>query len=121
MMTRSGKAGSGRARRLAAFVAVAILGIAGSARPAPAAAATPAGAIVLRCTNLESGASWTLEVDSANATVNGYKATVGQGLISWHNTQDQGFYTLDRSTGDLKVVRGSSMGGWELHALCRRE
>jgi hypothetical protein len=112
MMTRPGKA-----RRLGALAAVAILCIAGSARPAPAAAATT----VFRCTNTESGTSWTLQFDTANATVDGYPASVGHDLITWHNTEDQGFYTLDRSTGDLKIVRGSSMGGWELHALCRRQ
>lgn len=112
MMTRPGKA-----RRLRALAAAAILCIAGSARPAPAAAAT----IMFRCANTESGARWTLQFDSANATVDGYPATVGQRLIAWHDTQDQGFYTLDRSSGDLKIVRGSSMGGWELHAICHRQ
>lgn len=105
-------------RRLAAAVAlwgVAIGGLAGSARPGPAEAAGTA----FRCTNRASGASWTIVIDFVHGTVDGYPATVGGRRISWHDTADHGFYTLDQVTGDLKIVRGSSMGGWELHALCR--
>ncbi|HUA77190.1 MAG TPA: hypothetical protein VMA86_05930 [Acetobacteraceae bacterium] len=96
---------------------IAICFIAGSARAGQAAAETT----TFRCTNEQSGADWTLQVDSGNGTVDGYPATIGQRLISWHNAADQGFYTLDRANGDLKIVRGSSMGGWEMHALCRKQ
>ncbi len=102
-------------RRLGALVAaVAIGGLATSARPGPAIAAATA----FRCINQESGARWTLHVDFDHGTVDGYPASVGPREISWHDTQDQSFYSLDRATGDLKMVRASSLGGWELHAVC---
>jgi hypothetical protein len=105
----------GTVRRLGALAAaVAIGGLAGSARPGPVAAETT----VFHCTNAESGTSWTLKIDFDHGKVDGYPATVGERKILWHDTEDQGFYALDQVTGDLKIVRASSLGGWEQHAIC---
>ena len=115
---RAGSRQQAVARRLGAHGAAAVIaGLAGSARPGPVAAATTA----FHCTNPESGASWTLKIDFDHGKVDGYPATVGQRMILWHDTENQGFFRLDQVTGDLRIVHASSMGGWEQHAVCRQQ
>lgn len=80
---------------------------------------TPAAASVFRCINPVSGAGWTINVDFAHATVDSYAANITRRWITWHNTADQGFYSLDRLSGDLTIRRASSTGGYEQHASCR--
>ncbi|HWA79509.1 MAG TPA: hypothetical protein VG848_04270 [Acetobacteraceae bacterium] len=105
-------------RRFGALMAALVIGgLAGSARPGPVVAAST----VFRCTNPESGASWTLKIDFDHGKVDGYPATVGQRMILWHDTENQGYYRLDQVTGDLRIVHASSMGGWEQHAVCRQQ
>lgn len=81
--------------------------------------ASPAAASVFRCINPVSGASWNVSVDFVHATVDSYAAHITKRWITWHNTADQGFYDLDRLSGDLRIRRASSTGGYEQHASCR--
>lgn len=96
------------------LAALALYGSATVLRPERAAAAPT----VFHCTNTESGAKWTFSVDFDHRTVDSYPATITAGEISWHGTAGQAFYTLNRTTGDLRILRASSMGGWEHHDVC---
>jgi hypothetical protein len=95
--------------------AVAIVGVTISAPLQPAAAT----ATVFRCTNNVSGAQWNVIIDFDNATADSYPAEITGRQIYWHNTADQGFYYLNRITGDLTILRASSTGGYEQHVSCR--
>jgi hypothetical protein len=97
------------------LAALTVSGAATVIRPERAAAAPT----VFHCTNTESGAKWSLRVDFDHGTADSYPATITAREISWHDTADQAFYTLNRATGDLKILRASSMGGWEHHDVCR--
>jgi hypothetical protein len=102
-----------RVRLLCAAAAIGGLAISAeieSARAAPA---------VFRCTNDVSGAQWNVTIDFDHATADSYPAAITRRQIYWHNTADQGFYSLDRNTGDLTILRASSTGGYEQHVRCR--
>ncbi len=86
-----------------------------AARPVPAQAAPT----VFRCTNPVSGAQWNVTVDFAQKTVDSWPATITGRRISWHDRADEGFYSMDRATGDLRILRASSTGGYEQHDFCR--
>ena len=83
----------------------------------PAAARADA---VFRCVNPASGAAWELRVDVGRATVNGSPASIGPARIVWRDAADGAHDTLDRRSGTLVVVRGSSTGGWMQRARCVR-
>jgi hypothetical protein len=72
----------------------------------------------LRCTNLASGASWPLVVDLDRGRVDSLSATITDRWISWHDPK-QGFFDLERATGDLQLRNASSTGGYFLHFVCR--
>lgn len=74
----------------------------------------------LRCTNAASGTSWPIVVDFDRATVDSMPATINDSSISWHDPK-QGFFDLDRATGNLQLRNASSTGGYFLYYTCRRE
>jgi hypothetical protein len=80
------------------------------------AAAT--GVLHLRCTNRASGASWPLVVDLDHGRVDSLAATITDTWISWHDPK-QGFFDLERATGNLQVRNASATGGYFLYYTCR--
>ncbi len=74
----------------------------------------------LRCTNAASGTSWPIVVDFDRATVDSMPATINDRSISWHDPK-QGFFDLDRATGNLQLRNASSTGGYFLYYTCRPE
>lgn len=74
----------------------------------------------LRCTNAASGTSWPMVVDFDRATVDSMPATINDRSISWHDPK-QGFFDLDRATGNLQLRNASSTGGYFLYYTCRPE
>ena len=79
-------------------------------------AGLPARAIT--CTNPVSGASWTVAVDLAHATVDSYPARVTRDAITWRDPTTNGRYELDRVTGALTAIIPSSTGGYIMHDRC---
>jgi hypothetical protein len=75
----------------------------------PAAAAL----LRLRC-------NWAVVVDLDRSRVDSLPATITEQSISWHDP-NQGFYDLDRATGQLEFRNASSTGGYFLHYTCRPE
>jgi hypothetical protein len=90
-----------------------------SATAGVAAAAEP-GTHRMRCTNLVSGAGWTIVVDAVRGRVDRLPATITDKSISWHDPA-QGFFDLDRTTGELQLRNASSTGGYFLHYRCAPE
>ena len=74
----------------------------------------------LRCTNPASGASWPLNVDLDRRRVGSFSATITDKWISWRDPKE-GFFDLDRATGQLELRNASSTGGYFLHYKCRPE
>lgn len=74
----------------------------------------------LRCTNPANGASWPLDIDLDRGRVGSISATITDKWISWHDPKE-GFFDLDRTTGQLELRNASSTGGYFLHYQCRRE
>jgi hypothetical protein len=87
---------------------------------AGSAAAAPAAELRWRCTNMASGASWTIVVDPAGRRVDRFPATIGERWISWRDPE-RGFFDLDRVTGALRLRNASSTGGYFLYYRCRQE
>ncbi len=87
-----------------------------AARPLAAADGSPAA---FTCTNPASGARWTIGIDFAHKTVDSWPAAITSRQISWHDRKDQGFYSLDRASGELTITRASSTGGYQQHLSCR--
>ena len=85
---------------------------------APIAAIAQHGAKAVACTNNSSGASWQINIDYDNSTVDTVPATIGADQISWH-TADGQFFKLDRKSGDLTVVLASSTGGFFIYDRCK--
>jgi hypothetical protein len=96
---------------LAALAAVIVLPV-GAAR-------AEAGATAITCTNPASGATWQIQIDYRQGTVDSYPARITDATISWHDAKDGGNYTLDRKSGSLTVIVASSTGGYFLHHRCR--
>jgi hypothetical protein len=71
------------------------------------------------CTNLASGASWTIRIDYDRHTVDSNSARISQTEISWHDAHDGSNYTLDRKSGALTAVAASSTGGYFLYDRCK--
>jgi hypothetical protein len=103
------------ARLWAATMAVFALGIIGRA---PAAEAQH-GQTTVVCSNPASGTSWQINIDFDRRTVDGYPATIDNTAIAWRDPGDQGNYTLDRKSGNLRVAVPSSTGGYFLHDRCK--
>jgi hypothetical protein len=96
--------------------AVAALLVALAVPERPAAAAL----LRLRCTNPASGANWAVVVDLDRSRVDTLPATITEQSISWHDPK-QGFFDLERTTGQLEFRNASSTGGYFLHYICRPE
>jgi hypothetical protein len=88
-----------------------------AAATAQAAPAAPEAA-VFRCTNPVSGASWNIKVDFARNLVDAFPADISTRWISWHDTDQGGYYDLDRASGDLTVRFASATGGYFLYDKC---
>lgn len=82
--------------------------------------AAAAETLHLRCTNPTSGASWPLEIDLDRGRVGSFSATITDKWISWRDPKE-GFFDLDRATGQLDFRNASSTGGYFLHYKCRPE
>ncbi len=74
----------------------------------------------LRCINRASGASWPLVVDFDHSRVNSLSATITDKWISWHDPK-QGFFNLERATGNLQLRNASATGGYFLYYTCRSD
>jgi hypothetical protein len=85
---------------------------------APATGYAQHGAKAVACTNNASGASWQINIDYDNSTVDTLPASIGADQISWHTTDGQ-FFKLDRKSGDLTVVLASSTGGFFVYDRCK--
>ena len=101
-----------------ALAAVALAAVALAAVAVGGAQAAEPGVLRLRCTNPSSGASWTIVVDLERSRVDRLPATITDKSISWHDPAD-GFFNLDRATGELQMRNASSTGGYFLHYFCR--
>jgi hypothetical protein len=84
----------------------------------PAIAHAQHGAKAVTCTNNASGASWQIQIDYDNSTVDAVPANIGADQISWHTVDGQ-FFKLDRKSGDLTVVLASSTGGFFVYDRCK--
>jgi hypothetical protein len=82
--------------------------------------AAAAETLHLRCTNPASGASWPLDIDLDRGRVSSFSATITDKWISWRDPKE-GFFDLDRTTGQLELRNASSTGGYFLHYKCRPE
>jgi hypothetical protein len=71
------------------------------------------------CTNPVSGANWQIRIDYEGKTVDSNRAYFSDAKISWRDAKDGFNYTLDRKSGDLTVVFGSSTGGSFLYHRCQ--
>ena len=98
-----------------ALRAAAVIGLS-AATPLATVTAQPT---VFACTNPASGARWAIHVDFAHDTVDSWPADVTSRWITWHDRADQGFYSLNRASGELTITRASSTGGYEQRADCR--
>jgi hypothetical protein len=98
-----------RARRRAAVIGALVFGIS-----APALA----GETAITCTNPASGASFQIRIDYDRSTVDANPAAISDRMISWRD-ENHWNYTLDRKSGDLKVILASSTGGSFLYDRCK--
>jgi hypothetical protein len=103
------------ARLRAATMAAFALGIIGRAP----AAEVQHGQTTIVCSNPASATSWRITVDFDRRTVDGHAATISDTAIAWRDPGDQGNYTLDRKSGNLRVAVPSSTGGYFLHDRCK--
>lgn len=74
----------------------------------------------LRCANLASGANWPVVVDLDRSRVDSFPATITDRWVSWRDPH-QGFFDLERATGELQMRNASSTGGYFMYYKCRRE
>ena len=77
------------------------------------------GETAITCTNPASGTNWEIKVDYDRNTVDSNPARISDGSIAWHDAKDGGNYTLDRKSGDLRVIVASSTGGYFLYDHCK--
>ena len=84
-------------------------------------AAAAEDAFSLVCTNRSSGANWRITIDLIAGTVDSNPARISAAAIAWHDAGDGGNYTLDRHSGELKVIVASSTGGYILRHSCHPE
>jgi hypothetical protein len=95
-------------------VAALLLASAGCAR------AAASGVLHLRCTNRASGATLPFVVDFDHSRVDSLAATITDKWISWHDPK-QGFFDLERATGNLRLRNASATGGYFLYYTCRSD
>jgi hypothetical protein len=79
-----------------------------------------AGETAITCTNPASGASFQIRIDYDRSTVDTNPAEISDRVISWRD-ENRWNYTLDRKSGDLKVILASSTGGSFLYDRCKLE
>jgi hypothetical protein len=96
--------------------ALAVLTILGAA--APDDGQHHVHAVAVTCTNPASGATWQINIDYDQSTVDSNAARVSDTAISWRDAKDGGHYTLDLRSGELTVIVASSTGGNFLHDHC---
>jgi hypothetical protein len=77
-----------------------------------------AAPIAVTCTNPISNASWQIQVDYDQNTVDSHPASISEAEIAWH-TEGGENYKLDRKSGNLTVVVASSTGGYFLYDRCK--
>jgi len=77
-----------------------------------------AGETAITCTNPASGASFQIRIDYDRSTVDANPAAISERMISWRDEHHWN-YTLDRKSGDLKVILASSTGGSFLYDRCK--
>jgi hypothetical protein len=82
-------------------------------------ASAQAAQLNYRCVNSASGAAWTLTVNDANRTADGFPADISSSQIAWRDTTSGGRYQLDRASGELTFSNASSMGGYMLFHRCQ--
>lgn len=83
-------------------------------------AAALAGETAITCTNPASGARFQIRIDYDRSTVDTNPAAIDGRMISWRD-HNHWSYTLDRKSGDLKVILASSTGGSFLYDRCKLE
>ena len=76
-----------------------------------------AAELVFSCTNSVSHAVWSIKVDNALRTADGFPAEISSARIAWRDP-GHGTYDLDRSSGVLTYSNASSTGGYMLFHLC---
>jgi hypothetical protein len=79
-----------------------------------------AGETAITCTNPASGTSFQIKIDYDRSTVDTNPAEINDRMISWRD-ENRWNYTLDRKSGDLKIILASSTGGSFLYDRCRLE
>jgi hypothetical protein len=72
----------------------------------------------LRCTNIYSGTTWDVQIDTERGTVDAFPAEITRRRIVWRDAVSGGHYDLDRASGLLKVVFASSTGGYTQFNRC---
>lgn len=85
------------------------------------AADAPRGAISITCTNPVSGVHWQIMVDYGKKTVDSFPAEITRSEISWFDPTNQGYNSMDLTSGELVTALGSSTGGWLRHNHCSLE
>jgi hypothetical protein len=78
-----------------------------------------AAVLTFQCVNTSSQAKWTIKVDDAQKTADGFPATITATEITWSEPNHGGNYELDRSTGELTFTNSTSMGGYMLFHRCQ--
>jgi hypothetical protein len=81
----------------------------------------PHGETAVTCTNPVSGATWQIKIDYDRQTVDSNPARISDAEIWWRDAKDGWGYTLDRKSGNLKVVLASATGGNFLYDRCKLE
>ena len=84
----------------------------------PGAGQTHVHAARITCTNPSSGATWEIDIDYDQATVDRNAARLSSTEITWRDGKDGGHYSLDLRSGELTVTVASSTGGYFLHDRC---
>lgn len=82
------------------------------------AAHAQSGAAAFTCTNPSSGATWQIHIDYDRHTVDSNPAVFSDAIIEWQESNGWK-YTLDRKSGNLRVVLASSTGGNFLYDQCK--
>ncbi|HXQ84389.1 MAG TPA: hypothetical protein VN769_10020 [Xanthobacteraceae bacterium] len=77
------------------------------------------GERAITCTNPVSGATWQIKIDYDRQTVDSNPARISDAEISWRDAKDGWGYTLDRKSGNLRVVLASATGGNFLYDRCK--
>jgi hypothetical protein len=103
-----------RARTIAAGIGALAIGLVAL----HGTAAAEQGERAISCSNPASGATWQIRIDYDRKTVDSNQARIGDAEITWHDTNNNGNYTLDRKTGNLTMIVASSTGGAFFYARC---